>query len=233
MEFQFKQFTVQQSDSAAKITTDATVFAASLPLQKEVKQVLEIGTGTGVMSLMLRQRQQIQLDAVELEQGAYEEAKLNFENSPFKDDLAIFHTAVQDFSPSKRYDLIFSNPPFFTDNLRSEINPKKNLAYHTESLSFDELAESIHRLLADEGKAFVMLPHYESLQLDKVMIAKGFFINENYLIKHNINKAPLRRIVGYSYQKNDHPEFSILIRELDGQFSMQYKALMQPYLTIF
>lgn len=234
MEFNFKEFKVIQKDSAAKITTDATVFAAAVPLISSVKRVLEIGAGTGVISLMISQRKSVEIQAVEIDRLAFEEAKRNFENSPFSDRLNITHGAIQNFAEQHKYDLIVSNPPFFTDNLKSEMNIRKNTAYHTDKLSFEELASAISQHLDESGIAYIMLPEYESLQLDKVMEKIQFLPQHILYIKHNESKLPLRRIVGYKRIKKSHPIVEyIIIRTLNGHFTDQYRQLMTPYLTIF
>lgn len=234
MVFKFKEFLAKQEASAAKITTDATVFAAWLKVLEKDKKVLEIGAGTGVMSLMVAQKCTAKITAVEIEEMAFKECNLNFSKSPFSDQLKVYHIGVQEFHADEKFDLIFSNPPFFKNNLQSEVNENKNTAYHTNSLTFDELALSVNNLLKIDGRAFIMLPEYESIIFGEVMKSLGFF--ENYVLKisHNRNKKPLRRIVGYDkIKKSQLEEEYLYIRNLDGSFHDAYIKLMKPYLTIF
>jgi len=235
MIFQFKQFAVKQQKSAAKITTDATIFAASMSISIDQKQILEIGTGTGVLSLMLAQRfSRAKIDAVEIEENAFHEARDNFTNSPFKDRLNIYHSAIQEFYHEDKYDVIFSNPPFFNNNLQSAINPDKNTAYHTNRLSFKDLANSIERMLKKEGAAFIMLPVYESELFEMEMIQTGFFVKETVFIKHNQHKTPLRRILKFDRETIKNPQTkTVIVRNADNSFSDDYRKLMTPYLTIF
>ncbi|GAB3341051.1 methyltransferase [Marivirga atlantica] len=235
MIFQFKQFAVRQQKSAAKITTDATIFAAELSASAAHRGFLEIGTGTGVLTLMLAQRfDQANIDAVEIEENAFQEAQSNFTNSPFADRLNIHHSAIQQFYPEDKYDVIFSNPPFFNNNLQSAINPDKNTAYHTNSLSFYELATSIERLLKEDGEASVMLPVYESELFEKEMTKIAFFVKEIIFIKHNENKAPLRKILKFVRAAIKNPQTkTVTVRNADNSFSDDYRSLMTPFLTIF
>lgn len=234
MVFKFKEFSICQNNSAAKITTDATVFAAWLPDLSSAFNILEIGAGTGVMSVMVAQRCDALIDAVEIEKFAFNEAKFNFSNSPYSNRLRIMHTSVQEYYPALKYDVIFSNPPFFNNNLLSEKNLAKNTAYHTLKLPFYELAVSANRLIAENGSLFVMLPLYESELFDKEMEKLGYGLNYELFIAHNVNKKPLRRIVGYCKEKK-HPlkTDTIYIRNVEGAFDQRYKELLTPFLTIF
>ncbi|MFQ3212941.1 MAG: tRNA1Val (adenine37-N6)-methyltransferase [Marivirga sp.] len=234
MQFNFKQFTVVQQYSAAKITTDATIFAAWLPILPVVQRVLEIGTGTGVMSLMVAQRSKAFIHAVEISLEAYEEARSNFKNSPYNDRLTITHDSVQRFLDVEKFDIVFSNPPFFNNNLKSAVNALKNIAYHSDLLPFNELAQSVDRLLKEDGQFYSMLPLYESNLFEQEMLRLGYSVSRTLAIKHNEEKKILRRIVGFSKNKKYHlKEEKLAIRNLDGTFHKDYVQLMKPFLTIF
>ena len=234
MQFDFKQFSVIQQHSAAKITTDATIFAAWLPIQTGVKRVLEIGPGTGVLSLMVAQRCKAHIHAVEINLQAFEEASLNFENSPFSQRLTISSESIQQFKDEEKFDLIFSNPPFFNNNLKSAVNESKNIAYHTDLLPFNELAQSVDRLLSEDGQLYIMLPVYESKLFDEEMFKLGYSVFCVLTMRHNEEKKVLRRIVGYSNNEKHHlKQENIHVRNLDGTFHKAYIRLMKPFLTIF
>ncbi len=235
MIFRFKQFNIQQRASAAKITTDATIFAAWLPVSNVARSALEIGAGTGVLSLMLAQRfPELSITAVEIDEKAFAEARQNFEQSPFAARLSIAHTSIQQFKPDVLFDVIFSNPPFFTNNLQSVSNKARNTAYHTNKLNFEELAISIEVNLATAGSAFIMLPIYESRLMEAEMNRRGFALHQSLLIKHNQVKNPLRKINEFKRAETKHPQVqSIVIRDADGSFSEAYSRLLAPFLTIF
>lgn len=236
--FQFKQFSLSQADSAAKLTTDATIFGAWLPFSAKIKQALEIGTGTGILSLMLAQRAGFKIDALEIEKKAYNEAAQNFKNSPWSSrlqahnvDFKVFYTNPEN---ENKYELIFSNPPFFTKNLQSPTNKEKNTAYHTDSLSFNQLAKGISLILRDAGEAFVMLPAYEMDLFEREMMLQGFLVNKTLRIHHNLNKPALRVVHAFSKIKVEKPAEEILyIRDENNEFHPLYAQLLQPFLTIF
>lgn len=112
--FQFKQFRIDQDQTAMKVTTEACILGAWVDEQIPPQTVLDIGTGTGLLALMLAQKfPQAEIDAVEIDQGAFTQAHANFHSSPWPERLQVFHQRIQDFDPGKKYDLIISNPPFF------------------------------------------------------------------------------------------------------------------------
>lgn len=232
-EFRFKQFTVQQKESAAKITTDATILAAWAPL-KSKEHILEVGAGTGVISLMLAQRFPATIKAVEINPRAFVEAKQNFQNSPWHNRMEIIQTDFSDFTSESPHDAIISNPPFFTNNLQSEINEAKNMAYHTDYLSFKRLAEGIARNLTSKGEAFIMLPVYEMSLFEQEMEACGFMPFHRLQIHHNLHKQALRVITAFSrIEKPVVKDEKLYIKNPDGSFHQDYQTLLQDFLTIF
>lgn len=168
--FKFKKFSIDQENCAMKICTDACIFGGYIDIS-ESKSILDIGTGTGLLALMLAQRSDTNsaifskkptITAVEIEKEAYLTAKENFERSNYKDRLEIFNQPIQDFSANylSEFDHIISNPPFFLHQSKTK-NNSKNLALHSEALSFNELIDSIDRLLSENGKCDILLPAFE------------------------------------------------------------------------
>lgn len=169
--FKLQQFSVKQTISGMKICSDSLLFGAMIPIAK-VTKALDIGTGTGILSLMLAQKANEKTDgkllsitAVELTVEAAKEARENFCNSPWADRLNIIQQDIQQFaqapldSPRHRYDLIISNPPFFMDQSKtSNINPLRHTARHNDSLPFNELCQSIDQLLTKRGNVYLLLP---------------------------------------------------------------------------
>jgi tRNA1Val (adenine37-N6)-methyltransferase len=158
--FQFKQFSVNQDQTAMKIGTDGVLLGAWTPLENNPKSVLDIGTGTGIIALMLAQRSEAeQIDALEIDESAYEQAVENFENSPWGDRLFCFHAGLDEFvdDPEDEYDLIVSNPPFFSEDYRSD-NEQRDLARFQEAMPFEELVEAADLLLSENGIFSVIIP---------------------------------------------------------------------------
>ena len=163
MTFTFKQFSVNQDRCAMKIGTDGVLLGAWTPLINNPFNVLDIGAGTGILSLMLAQRSNAeQIDAIEIDENAYEQCVENFEASPWGDKLFCFHSGLDEFvdEPEDEYDLIISNPPFYTDDYKSD-NASRDLARFEDALPFEELIEAAALLLSDNGIFSVIIPFKE------------------------------------------------------------------------
>jgi tRNA1Val (adenine37-N6)-methyltransferase len=163
MTFTFKHFSVNQDRCAMKIGTDGVLLGAWTPLINNPYNVLDIGAGTGILSLMLAQRSNAeQIDAIEIDEDAYEQCVENFEASPWGDKLFCFHAGLDEFvdEPEDEYDLIISNPPFYTDDYKSD-NTSRDLARFEDALPFEELIEAAALLLSDNGIFSVIIPFKE------------------------------------------------------------------------
>jgi tRNA1Val (adenine37-N6)-methyltransferase len=161
--FSFKQFSVQQDRCAMKIGTDGVLLGAWTPLKNNPFSILDIGTGTGIIALMLSQRSNAQqIDALEIDEEAYEQAVDNFENSPWSDRLFCFHAGLDEFveEPEDEYDLIVSNPPFYTEDYKTE-NEQRALARFADAMPFEDLIEAAALLLSENGIFSVIIPFKE------------------------------------------------------------------------
>jgi len=178
--FQFKQFSVQQDQCAMKIGTDGVLLGAWAPILHNPYNILDIGTGTGIIALMLAQRSTAQqIDALEIDENAYEQATDNFENSSWNDRLFCFHAGLDEFieEPEDEYDLIVSNPPFYAEDYKSN-DEKRDLARFQDALPFEDLIEAADLLLSENGILAVIIPFKEEERF--MAIAKEF---ELYPIK--------------------------------------------------
>jgi len=163
MTFTFKQFSINQDRCAMKIGTDGVLLGAWTPLINNPYNVLDIGAGTGILSLILAQRSNAeQIDAIEIDEDAYEQCVENFEASSWGDKLFCFHAGLDEFvdEPEDEYDLIISNPPFYTDDYKSD-NTSRDLARFEDALPFEELIEAAGLLLSDNGIFSVIIPYKE------------------------------------------------------------------------
>lgn len=161
--FQFKQFSVEQDRCAMKIGTDGVLLGAWSPIPDNVFSVLDVGAGTGIIALMLAQRTNAeQIDALEIDEEAYEQAVENFENSLWGDRLFCFHAGLDEFmeEPEDEYDLIISNPPFYTEDYKTE-NEQRDLARFADAMPFEDLIEAADLLLSENGIFSVILPYKE------------------------------------------------------------------------
>ena len=161
--FQFKQFSIEQDRCAMKIGTDGVLLGAWTPILHNPNSILDIGTGTGIIALMLAQRSAAgQIDALEIDENAYEQAVDNFENSPWGDTLFCFHAGLDEFveEPEDEYDLIVSNPPFYTEDYYSN-NEQRDLARFANAMPFEDLIEAAALLLSEAGIFSVIIPFKE------------------------------------------------------------------------
>lgn len=231
--FTFKQFTIYQDLCAMKVCTDACILGASTDVEN-VNRILDIGTGTGLLSLMLAQRSDAQIDAVEIDEYAYQQAVMNVEASVFLSRVTVHHQRIQDFSVEDRYDLIISNPPFYQQSLKSA-DAKVNKALHTVELSFDDLIDSSIRLLSPNGKFVVLLPPFEMEKLIQIAQKKGLYLSKKMFIRHDESK-PVFRVIATFHRSQIHDlhEKTLIIHEKDGRtYSDEFRVLLQDYYLIF
>ena len=174
--FSFQQFSVIQGQSAMKVCTDAVLFGAMAPVNRG-DRVLDIGAGTGVLSLMAAQLGAAQVTAVELTQQGYEEAQLNFNNSPWADRLEAVHQDIQGFASTTggQYDLLISNPPFF-ENHSKTANALRKTARHNDQLPFADLIKSADQLLSGEGLFYLLLPVHAVEKFAAAALAAGLYL---------------------------------------------------------
>jgi tRNA1Val (adenine37-N6)-methyltransferase len=232
--FQFQQFRVEQDRCAMKISTDA-VLLGSLVQSDGPKQILDIGTGTGVIALMLAQRfPEAQITALELDPEAASQARENCEQSPFSERLTVLEGRFQDFQSEKRLDLLVSNPPFFPDHLPTS-DPKRQQALHTDSLSFEELLLKASQLLAPSGSFWVILPPRQMQDFIQFGATHGLFPGTRVGIRDTAAKPIHREVVGFSFSEaipNALPD-ELLLKNEDGSYSERYRQLISGFLLGF
>lgn len=227
--FQFKEFTIQQGNCAMKVCTDACLFGAFIANSKLITgNILDIGTGTGLLSLMLAQKSRGNIDAVEIEAGAFAQAKENFEASPWKDRLKIYYTDILNFHPEKKYAHIISNPPFYEDNLRPE-DEGKNVAKHDSNLTLKVLLGLINDLLSNEGSFSVLLTYHRIDYFEKQAKQYGFYLQEKLLVKHTADHPVFRGILIFSRSLKIVTNSSLLIKEGQGNYSGEFIELLKDY----
>lgn len=232
--FQFQQFRVQQDRCAMKISTDA-VLLGSLAQSPSPTQILDIGTGTGVIALMLAQRfPKAKVTALEIDQGAAAQADENFKESPFAERLNLILIALQEFSTDHSFDLIVSNPPYFPDHLKSS-DPKRNLALHTDSLSFEALLHHASQLLTPSGQFWVILPPRQMGDFCNLADEALLFPNSKIQIQDTVTKPIHREIVSFSKIKKlpSIPTRVCYLKSEDGTYTDDYQQLISGFLLGF
>lgn len=229
--FKYKQFIVHQEKSAQKVCTDTSLFGALIE-PKNPKSVLDIGTGTGVLSLMIAQITDAQINAVEIEENAYQQALENFNQSNWSDRIAVIKDDIKNYAntSSQKFDLIISNPPFFQNSFKSNQN-NKNLARHNDSLSLKELAHCVHQMISENGEFWVLLPEYESNSLLVELNNLGIYLSKSITIKNYVGDDKISRIVNcYSFNKIDVIKKEIAIyQDKNREYTSDFVELLKPY----
>jgi len=227
--FQFKQFTVHQERSAMKVSTDACIQGAWTPLAPEVKTVLDIGTGTGLLALMLSQRQnRLVIDAAEIEPAAYQQAKQNMDNSPFSEGIHVHHTDIRYWDKPSKYDLLICNPPFFSNSLRST-DTQRRLARHDDSFSREDMALAIKRLMNPEGSASILLPATEQQDWETLLHLHQLQLQQRLLIRPYAHSKVNRVVSICNSSGRTAPDEELVIYRQPGQYTASFAALMQPF----
>lgn len=232
--FRFKEFSVDQSGCAMRINTDGVLLGAYAHLPNKHVRVLDIGTGTGVIALMLAQRfPNAIIDGVEIDLKAADVAAKNFKASRFSNRLEVFKSSFQDLVDGEAYDWVVSNPPYHLHSLKNH-DERKSQARHSDILFFQELFQKAARLLGDHGCLQLVLPSIISASLEEIAKKEGFFRQEVLWIRSFDESPVIRKIVKWGKQQvDDIKEEEFIIYENKGQYSRQYKELLAPFFLAF
>ncbi len=227
--FQFKEFTINQDKCGMKVCTDACILGAYANAEN-ARDILDIGTGTGLLSLMLAQRHEAIITAVEIDGNAYLQASDNINNSPWSKQIKPYHTNIQHFTndSKEQFDFIISNPPFYQNHLQSN-TPSKNTAHHTTSLSQKDLLSCVDKLLTYKGEFVVLLPKIQSEQLEKIASDYQLFVAEKLLIRDRVASENIKIITTYKRKKTNPITNELIIKMDDGGYSAGFITLLKDY----
>jgi tRNA1Val (adenine37-N6)-methyltransferase len=241
--FRFKQFTVHQDRCAMKVSSDACVLGAQAARalarvhEGRAFRVLDIGAGTGLLSLMVAQANPgAQIDAVELDAAAAAQAQENCAASPWAARLRVDQADIKvvGLPPAGPYAAIVSNPPFFNQSLKSERGPARNWARHTDSLPYPVLWDAVDRLLAPAGLFYLLLPLPEAKIFAEMARSFGFGPVAQLLVQDSPTKLPHRVVLIFARSLSGQeaealaPD-TLIVRESTGQYSADFQALMGDY----
>ena len=233
--FQFKQFRINQDQCAMKVCTDSCVFGAYVKVG-HAKRVLDIGTGTGLLALMIAQRSEAVVEAVEINPEAQVQAAQNFEESPWAERLKLHPMPLQEFAKActQQYDVILSNPPFFLASLKSE-NAAKNSAKHTGDLLFEDILTFAQKHLTPEGKLYLLLPPAEANHFAELARLHELYLHTTLEVYTRTGGKCIRHIQTYTFEPMSKSDIHTLdIREEDGTtYTADFTNLLRDYYLIF
>lgn len=218
-----------------KVCTDACILGAWAPVDG-VNEILDIGTGTGLLALMLAQRCNAHITAVEIDEKAAAQAKNNAVASKWADRVTVYNTSLQNFNPGpdSKFDLIISNPPFFVNSLKPEENNER-LAKHTDSLSFADIALFAVKFLESNGKLCIMLPPAEQEIFASTANNSGLYSYSGLLVRDKEGGKILRIISNYSFKPLGGEPIAeeLIIKQNEGNYTLEFRNLLKEYYLAF
>lgn len=233
--FQFKQFRVEQQRSAMKVGMDGVLIGAWADVSM-AERILDVGAGTGLLSLMMAQRNPLAaIDAIEIDREAYEECLFNVKQSPWKERVKVTWNAFQDFASSlnEKYDLIISNPPFFSNGIKAT-GYSRSQARHSDSLSLEELIAGIARLLTSKGRAVLILPVESLSEIKKQVDSNHLFLSRLCRVKPNPLKPVFRVMVEMTPFECVCREEELMIEyEKHFDYTPEYRTLTRDFYLKF
>ena len=228
--FQFKEFTIQHDQCAMKVCTDACIlgawFAKKIP---QGSKVLDIGAGSGLLTLMLAQKVKAQFDAIEKDAQSFKQMTKNIEQSKWKDMINAFMGDAITYAFPQLYDFIICNPPFYENDLKS-VDEKKNLAKHDTGLTLEALVEVVDQNLAAHGSFGILLPFHRTAQFEQLALNKGLYLSEKLLVRQTPQHDYFRSILHFTRHKTDSlHDYELIIKQKDGSYSNAFTTLLKDY----
>lgn len=227
--FSFKQFTIYQKRSAFKVGTDGVILGALAGIEN-VSTILDVGTGTGLIALMLAQRSDAHITAIEPDKDSFEEACENINRTNWKERVKVLNMRLQDLDPSAlKFDLIVSNPPYFKDSLLSP-DARKSAARHSFSLPYDELLFCAEKLLNPCGRLEVIMPYDEGNVLIAIASGAGLYCNKIVKIRPTQTSEVRRLMISFSRERTVVTEgFLTIERGKRFEFTQEYIDLTKEF----
>lgn len=228
--FQFREFTVYHDKCAMKVTTDACLFGAWFAEKKIVaKNVLDIGGGTGLLTLMLAQKMPARFQVIEKDEEAFQQMAQNIRASPWSNRIQGIHADVLQHEFEETFDFIITNPPFYENELKSP-DTRKNMAMHSTALTLNRLVEILSTLVSRNGSFGILLPCFKVRDFAGLAGEKGFYLVEHLQVKQTTDHDHFRSILHFSREK----PVSALIQNLEiknssGVYTEAFRSLLKDY----
>ena len=228
--FRFKQFTVAHDQCTHKVGTDGVLIGAWVRLSPADRRVLDVGTGSGLISLMVAQRSgaPTQIDAIDIGDADVCQARDNVARSPWRERIAVYHTSLQDFAPAIRYDLIVTNPPYFINSLPAP-DGGRSRARHTILLPYDDLLAHSVRLLKPSGRLALILPFREGLEFLRMASSCGLSVLRKTMVRSRGDKPPERLLMELAFTGGPENSDELILYDRDNSWSAAYKNLARPF----
>lgn len=218
-----------------KVSTDAVLLGAWV-IPNGSTRILDIGTGTGIIALMLAQKSNAKITAIDIDKDSTEQAAENVACSPFHQKVEVFHQSFQQLVEQckDKFHLIVTNPPYFIDSLKSNDDVRK-IARHTDSLSFEDLLDGVKKLLDDKGKFCVILPKNEALLFRDLAKTRGLYLSKLLRIRTRSEKdSEKRHLMQFEFKESEFSESTLVIEEdAHRNYTEEYKALTRDYYLNF
>jgi len=226
--FEFKQFTIDDSACAMKVGTDGVLLGAWTPVEG-ARKALDIGTGSGLIALMLAQRNaDLLIDAVDIDEAAIIQARQNIDASPFSSQVKAEVCDILEMPTEKKYDLIVSNPPFYQEQTSCP-DKKRDTARHTASLPFDSLIAKAKELMEQEGTFSVIIPTSSVIDFIGSAAQHRLYLTRRTDIHTTPRKQPKRTLLSFQLKSTDTIFEKLFMRDDTNAFSEQYKALTSDF----
>lgn len=230
--FRFKQFEIDQTGCAMKINTDGVLLGAVADKPAALR-VLDVGTGTGVIAMMLAQRfAGAVVHAVEIDEQAARAAEKNAEGSPFSGRLKVFHSSIETYTAEEPYDLIVSNPPYFVNDLKNSEH-RKGIARHTDAIFFEQLLNRVDALLSRDGRFWFILPVKQSMNIIELAATYGLKPGVVIHVHSDMQKPEIRQIVCLDYSDKTVQHQNLYIYAAMGVYTDAYKLLLKDFFLAF
>ena len=227
--FRFKQFTIHQDNCAMKVTTDACLFGAWVNSKiPSTETLLDIGAGTGLLSLMLSQNRSVKVDAIEIESSCHGQLCQNIEESPFNSSINPILGDIKDWERDIPYQTIVSNPPFYEKQLRSD-QAGVNLARHADGLTLQALFTHVKRLMSSQGSFYVLMPFYRKAACLEMAVEFQLFPTSIADVKQSPFHDPFRVMIRFSATKDNTETETIIIKKNASDYADAFKLLLEQY----
>jgi len=236
MSFAFKRFIIKQDKCAMKVGTDAVLLGAWV-IPNGSKRILDIGTGTGVISLMLAQKSNAAITAIDIDKDSTDQARGNVAESEFRDKVEVKHQSFQELAKNSdlKFDLIVTNPPYFVDCAKNQEDSSRKLARHTDLLSFEDLISGVKKLLDEKGKFCLILPKNEAGIFRKLAEQKGLYLSKLLRIRTRLEKdSEKRHLMQFEFKESEFSESTLVIEEdSPHNYTKEYRELTKDYYLNF